>query len=259
MTRRRFTQVCRGLLISGSLVASLGVQAALFSDDEARTAIIDLRQRVEAQKAAVELMEKRLTEENTQLRRSLLDLQNQIEALRAEQARMRGQNEQLSRDLAEAQRRQTAQGQAVEERLRSVEPQKVTVDGREFMVTPAEKRDFEVALGVFRAGDFPAAQTAFLDFAKRYPKSGYYPSALFWLGNAQYATRDYKEAIANFRSMLTLAPDHARAPEALLSIANCQIELKDTRAARRTLEDLVRLHPQSEAAQAARDRLTKLR
>jgi TolA-binding protein len=27
--------------------------------------------------------------------------------------------------------------------------------------------------------------------------------------------------------MLTQAPDHARAPEAMLSIANCQIELKD--------------------------------
>jgi TolA-binding protein len=48
-------------------------------------------------------------------------------------------------------------------------------------------------------------------------------------------------------------------PEAILAIANCQIELKDTKAARRTLEDLIRLHPQSEAAQAAKERLAKLR
>jgi TolA-binding protein len=82
---------------------------------------------------------------------------------------------------------------------------------------------------------------------------------MFWLGNAQYATRDYKEAITNFRAMLTLAPEHARVPEAILAIANCQIELKDTKAARRTLEDLIRLHPQSEAAQAAKERLAKLR
>jgi hypothetical protein len=40
-------------------------------------------------------------------------------------------------------------------------------------------------------------------FVKRYPQSGYVPSALFWLGNAQYATRDYTEAITNFRSLLT--------------------------------------------------------
>ena len=250
----------RGLLVGASLLAALaGADAALFSDDEARKAILDLRQRADAQKAATESIEKRLTEENNHLRRSLLDLQNQIEALRAEQARLRGQAEQASRDIAEAQRRQAAQGQAMDERLRSVEPQKVALDGLEFMASPAEKRDFDAALAVFRSGDFAGAQAAFLDFAKRYPKSGYYPSALFWLGNAQYATTHYKEAITNFRLMLNLAPDHARAPEALLSIANCQIELKDPRAARKTLEDLIRLHPQSEAAQAAKERLAKLR
>jgi len=59
--------------------------------------------------------------------------------------------------------------------------------------------------------------------------------------------------------MLTLAPDHARAPEAMLSIANCQIELKDPKAARRTLEDLIRIYPQSEATQAAKDRLARIR
>jgi TolA-binding protein len=59
--------------------------------------------------------------------------------------------------------------------------------------------------------------------------------------------------------MLTLAPDHEKAPEAVLSIANCQIELKDIRAARRTLEDLMKVYPQSEAAQAGRERLSRLR
>jgi TolA-binding protein len=51
----------------------------------------------------------------------------------------------------------------------------------------------------------------------------------------------------------------ARAPEAALSIANCQLELKDNRAARKTLEDLVRVYPQSEAAAAAKERLARLK
>ena len=59
--------------------------------------------------------------------------------------------------------------------------------------------------------------------------------------------------------MLSLAPQHEKAPEAVLSIANCQIELKDTRAARRTLEDLTKTYPDSEAAQAGRERLSRLR
>jgi tol-pal system protein YbgF len=85
------------------------------------------------------------------------------------------------------------------------------------------------------------------------------PSVLFWLGNAQYATRNYKEAVANLRAMLTRAPDHPRAPDALLSIANSQVELKDTRAARATLEEVVQRYPQSEAAIAAKERLARLR
>ena len=59
--------------------------------------------------------------------------------------------------------------------------------------------------------------------------------------------------------MLADAGDHPRVPDALLSVANCQIELKDIRGARKTLEDLVRLYPKSEAATAARERLPKLR
>ncbi|MEJ8809719.1 tol-pal system protein YbgF [Variovorax ureilyticus] len=244
----------RGAFLRGSalaaalLCASMGTQAALFEDDEARRAILDLRQRVET-------IRTQGAEENAQLRRSMLDLQNQIEQMRGDLARMTGQNEQLTKSLSEMQQRQTD----LDTQIKKNEPSKVAIDGREFNADPREKADFEAALGVFRAGQFAQAQTAFADFVKRYPQSGYNASALFWLGNAQYATRNYNEAIANFRSMLSLAPDHAKAPEAVLSIANCQIELKDTKAARRTLEDLTKAYPQSEAAQAGRERLSRLR
>jgi tol-pal system protein YbgF len=252
-------------------------QAGLFDDDEARKAILDLRQRIEAGRQASESglqrllesqneMARRSTEESAQLRRSLLDLQNQIEALRADVARLKGEDEQIRRDVAELQRRQKdlAQGQqelsrGVDERMRQFEPVKVTVDGREILVEPAERRGFEAALTSFRAGDFAGAQSGFLGLLARYPKSGYLPSALFWLGNAQYAMRDYKEAIANFRILLAAAPEHLRAAEALLSVANCQIELKDVRGARKSLEDLARAYPESEAAQAGKERLARLR
>ena len=246
--------LCATLLPSG--------HAALFEDDEARRAILEMRQRVDGLQGSQQRMAeevRRLGEENSQLRRSLLDLQTQIETLRVDQAKLRGQNEQLLRDAADLQRRQKDIAQGVDERLRQFEPVKVTLDGQEFQADPAEKRDFEAALAVFRSGKFPDAGTAFTAFVRQYPRSGYVPSARFWLGNAQYATRDYKEAIGNFKQMLSEAPSHARAPEAALSIANCQIELKDTRTARKTLEDLVRAYPQSEAAGAAKERLSRLK
>ena len=232
---------------------------ALFDDDEARKAILDLRQKVDIQQQRNVEDLKKTNDDNAQLRRSILDLSNQLEVLRADLAKMRGQDEQLARDVAEVQRRQKDMTQGVDDRLRKFEPSKMTVDGKEFVANPAEIRDFDAALATLRRGEFALAQTTFLDFIKRYPESGYRPSALFWLGNSQYALKAYREAIINFKSVVAIAPDHVRSPEAALSIANCQVELKDTKSARKTLEDLIKVYPQSEAASVAKDRLSKMK
>jgi tol-pal system protein YbgF len=129
----------------------------------------------------------------------------------------------------------------------------------EFQADPAEKKEFEASLAVFRTGDFAAAQNSLLNFLRKYPSSGYASSSLFWLGNAQYATKDYKESIVNFRKLLSIAPQHARASEAMLAISNCLIELKDLKAAKKAMEELVKLYPTSDAAQTAKDRLARLR
>lgn len=238
---------------------ALNAQAALFDDDEARKAILDLRQKVDVQQQRNAEDLRKVNDDNAQLRRSILDLSNQLETLRADLAKLRGQDEQLARDVAEMQRKQKDMTQGVDDRLRKFEPSKMTVDGKEFVASPAEIRDFDAALATLRKGEFASAQTAFLEFFKRYPETGYRPSALFWLANAQYALRSYREAITNFKSVVALAPDHMRAPEAALSIANCQNELKDMVAARKTLTDLIKVYPQSEAASVAKDRLTKLK
>lgn len=242
-----------------------GLSHALFSDDEARRAILEARKSIAELRQQVDsnlTEQRRAGEENAQLRRSVIELSNQIESLRAELARMRGQEEQLAREVAEVQRRQkdlVQETQGVGERLRQFEPSKVTVDGREFVAQPAEARDFNASLAALRQGDFAQAQTGFADLLRRYPNTGYKPSALFWLGNAQYAQRDYKDAQVQFRALVSGTPDHPRAPEAMLSLANCQIELKETRAARKTLEDLIKAYPQSEAASLGKERLAKLK
>ena len=143
--------------------------------------------------------------------------------------------------------------------MTKLEPIKISLDGREFTADPAEKRDFDAAFELFRSGDFVRSQKALFDFIQRYPGSGYSPSALYWLGNAQYSNRDYKEAIINFRSMISKTPDHLRAPEAMLSVANCQLEMKDPKSAKKTLEDLMKAYPKSEAAFAGVERLRTIK
>ena len=238
-------------------------RAGLFEDDEARKAILELRNKVQANEDAAKQRSDQLNaviqEQLQPLRRSLLDLNGQIDALRAEIAKLRGQNEQLARDLADTQRKLTDQSQSVEARLKPLEPQKVSLDGREFQVSPDERNQYEAAIGLVRRGEFADAVAALNAFLKRYSASGYTDSVRFWLGNAQYGKRDYKDAIATFKGFIAGNPDHPRAAEALLALANCQIELKDNKAARRSFEDVIKAYPGTEAAQAAKERLATLK
>ena len=222
--------------------------AGFFEDDEARRAILDLRQRLDA-----------VEKSDSQLRNSLLDLQSQLEMMRQELAQSRGRNEQLVRDVSEMQQRQRDVQTGLDERLRKFEPARVSVDGVEFLADPAEKKDFDAAMVVFRSGKFDQAQVALANFLQRYPQSGYGPSVLFWLGNAEYANKDYKSALTHFRQMLAASPNHTRAPEAMLAVSNVQLELKDVKGARKTLQDLMAAYPNTEAANVAKERQAKLK
>ncbi len=247
-------------------LAAGSAQAGLFDDAEARKAIIELRSRVNANDEATKARLAELASANTQLleqiaalRRSLLDLNNQLEATRGELARLRGSDEQLAREVAELQRRQRDVGQTLDDRLRRLEPVKVSIDGRETMVDPEEKRAFDEAVAVIRGGDFDRAVAAFALFQRRYPGSPYIDQARYWHANALYGRRDYKEAVNAYRAFVAGAPMHPRAPEALLALANSQAEMKDPRGARRTLEELMKTYPESEAAVAGKERLASIR
>ncbi|MBA4215924.1 MAG: tol-pal system protein YbgF [Burkholderiales bacterium] len=251
------------MALAAGVALAQPARAGLFEDDEARKAILELRGKVQANE---DLANKRAEQLNTliqdqiqPLRRSVLDLNAQIDALRAEIAKLRGTNEQLARDLADTQRKLTDQAQSVDARLKPLEPQRVSLDGREFQVGPEERSQYDAAIGLVRRGDFAEAVAALNAFLKRYTASGYTDSVRFWLGNAQYGKRDYKDAIATFKAFIAGNPDHPRAAEALLALANCQIELKDNKSARRSLEDLIKAYPGTEAAQAGKERLAALK
>jgi tol-pal system protein YbgF len=261
------TAAQRWAVLALAAAAATAAQAQLFADNDARKAIIELRATDEQQNkaladlaAAANASNKDLAEQLQQLKRSLLDLNNQIEQLRAELARQRGANEQLARDVSELQRRQKDIAQGVDERVRKLEPQRVAVDGKEFLAEPEEKRQYEEAFASIRSSDFVGSVTALTAFLRRWPESGYADSARFWLGNAHYGKRELKESIAAFRAFLASAPgNHPRAPEAMLAIANEQAVARDRVGARATLNDLLKKYPESEAAAAGKERLAALK
>src|SRR3954466_170454 len=186
----RFQRWAGAAAMACALIAP-AAHAGLFDDDEARRAILDLRKQLDqsnqqAQARQAEQMSV-MNDSIGQLKRSLLDLNSQIELQRSDNARLRGQIEELARSVAELQRKQTDIQQGVDDRIRKMEPQKVTVDDREFTVDPEEKRQYDESLAGFRRGEFDRAAGGFATLMKRFPSSGYRDSALFWMGNAQYA------------------------------------------------------------------------
>ena len=279
-------------------------QAALFEDEEARRAILDLRQRLENQRqtqlqSAEQTLQKSLDQSQKQFetlrkqvevdinqskqdnRQAVLQLQAQIETLKQDIASLRGEREQLLREITLLQRAQKDTNVEIEERFQKINGQlakqeatppspvkeeapksskvNVQVDGFEFLADPDEKRDFEAAFLLFRKGDFAAAAKEFAQFVRVYSASGYKPSALYWLGSAKFARRDFNEAIAQLKGLANDFPNHARTPEAMLTIGNAQLEIKQAKEARKTFNELLKLYPTTEAAAAAKDRLAQIK
>lgn len=175
-------QAARWGLVAMLVVASQTSYGALFEDDEARRAIIDLRQRIQASQERLQVMQDNLSKVATS--ESILDLANQNERLRGEIAQLRGQNEQLSRTVDDLSRLVNS----TDSRLSLLEPMVVSVDRENFSVGPKEKADYEAAMTALRGSDFETASVVLQGMLRDFPESGYTPSVLFWLGNAYYAT-----------------------------------------------------------------------
>jgi tol-pal system protein YbgF len=261
----------RRLLAAGALAAlavALPARAALFDDDEARKRIDATSQRLtQIQKQ----LDDRITALETQLKsQGLVELFSQVEQLKADVAKLRGQIEVLTYEQEQQQKRQRDLYVDLDSRLRKLEGgpgsaptgdassppvAAATPAPPPVVAAPNEQRAYDGALDQFKAGNYGAAIAGFGAFVKAYPKSPLAPSAQYWIGNAQYAQRDFRAAIATQRQLIAAYPDSAKVPDAMLNIATCQLDLGDAAGSRRTLEDLVALDPQSDAAAKARQRL----
>jgi len=230
------------------LVAALPASAGLFDDEEARKRLEALRVEVNERLEKLEAAS-----------RGQIELANQIEALKAEVARLRGQVEVLTNEIESTQKRQKDFYVDLDNRLRKLEPQAGAdakpADARPASDPAAETRDYEAALNLFKAGKHKDALAAFLGFIKTYPASPFLPSAHYWAGSAHYQIGEYKKALELFAKLVASWPDDAKAPDALLGEANCQQESGDAKGARKTLETLVEKYPASAAAAVAKQRL----
>jgi tol-pal system protein YbgF len=238
--------------------AASGAQAALFDDEEARARIEALRRQVATTQQAVDERLARI-ENEVRDRRALVDLAGQIEALKGDLSRMRGQIEVLLNQSETADKRQKDLYLDIDTRLRKLEqPREATVEKpAEVQVSAEETKAYEAALNQFKLGNYPLAISALQGLLVTYPKSRLGPNAQYWTGMAYAAQRDYKNAIAAQQKVINQWPDDPKAPDAMLNIAGSQEALGDRRGAQRTLEGLLEKYPASQAAASAKQRLQK--
>jgi tol-pal system protein YbgF len=219
-----------------SVAASLLSQNtwAILSDDEARRAILELRKSVSASQAAI------------------LDLQNQLDKHKSENAQLRGQIESLQKQSDDLSNNQKSFYQDLDARISRLEPQNVEVEGVTGIVQAGEKSSYDEALKSFQAGQIKNADSEFTTFIRKYPSSPYLPLALYWSGNTKYALKDYKAAITQLQGLISRYPGHQRVPAATLTMANANLESGKKAVAKKLLTDLISKYPDSDAAKEAK-------
>jgi len=297
--RRTICVVC--VLLGSAQAPAFG---ALFDDTEARRQIAVERKRVDdataqisTNKQQLDIIAARLAklDDSVSKNQAVLDLFREIENLKAEIAKMRGQMEVLANGIEVSQKRQQDFYVDLDTRLRRLESPAVppvgaapppdtaatsattgasVMPGTKPGATPAgtapvatttgaagnaETRAYEAAQNQRRIGNYQAAIVSFQSFVKQYPKSTLASSAQYWIGDSYFNLRDFRMAINSQRLLLVSYPDSPKVPDALLNIASSQLEMGDSVAARKTMDELVAKHPTSDAADKAKRRLANLR
>lgn len=251
----------RGLAAALLLALSGAAQAQLFGgDDQARRRVEEVRTELLLSLQRVEERMKALEATSIE-RRAILDLAGQLEALRADLAKQRGQIEVLLHQMEVAEKRQKDLYVDIDTRLRKLEQsaeQHAAAAARpppEAGPSEEEKRAYESALNQFKLGNYSAAIDLLGQLLAKYPNGKLAPNAQYWIGMGYSGRRDYRNAIAALQKVVAQWPLDPKAADAMLSIASAQEAMGDVKSAQATLQDVLAKYPGSTAADQARLRL----
>jgi len=258
------------LVVTACLTGALGAQAALFDDKEARKKILEVEAKSnandDAHQAALNDLKKRIAAMEAIVQGGgLADMQNQIELLKQEVARLKGDLEVANHQLELSQQRQKDLYVDTDGRLRKLESgTQAATSNPPPQPAPApvvEEKDikaFAEAEELSKSVKHKEAFAAYDAFLKEYPNSKLVPDALYGLGYSQFALKNYKSAIATQQKVIDQHPQSAKVPDAMYNQANCQIQLGQVTNAKRTLKELVSKYPDASVTPNAQKRLKLL-
>ena len=284
-----------GLLVS---VFSIGLMVATASLAQALTPD-QLTLRVEETSRALADIQKEIKKLGNQIdNRAMLDLFQRVDELADEISQLRGDLEIQSNDSSDLKKRQRELYLDTDRRLRDLEnralsqpsvvaPTQVPTPDTSTDLTTAtdntgtaviepaagatqtaqpgttasseEKAAYQESFDTLKEGRYKKAKASFKSFLNQYPNSIYAGNAQYWLGEANYVTRNFEQGIIEFQQVVDRYPKSAKVPDAMLKLGYTFYELKQNEEAKAILQDLRKRFPKSTAFRLAGKRLDRMR
>ena len=122
-----------------------------------------------------------------------------------------------------------------------------------------DKIEYERLLALFRDGDLDGAQQGFAAFLRNYESSDLAPNARYWIGEAHYGKKDYRQAIDSYDRVELDFPQSEKVPAAMLKKGYAYLAMKDKKRASSAFKQVVTLYPRTPEAGKASDKLSQLK
>jgi tol-pal system protein YbgF len=121
-----------------------------------------------------------------------------------------------------------------------------------------EDGDYRTGLESYQRGDYGRAVQSLRRFVGKNPTSEAVPTAQYWIGESYFSQGKFNEAILAYNEILVAWPKSGRVPAALLRQATAFANLGDKIDARLILQKLISDHPGSQEAEQAKAQLRSL-
>jgi tol-pal system protein YbgF len=272
--------VLAGIILSGFVTAPVFAQGTLTPEQLSLRVerLTELSKRSEAKLSAVQTQMKTLSEDMSRLGRlvdnkAMLDMIQQVDEISEEVGFLRGEIEIQGKDINDTGQagipRVDSTASSTGQQTPSIEPtttQPATTTTQTTTPAPApsvtqseEKAAYQTAFDALKEGRYKKAKTELKAFLEKFPNSSYAGNAQYWLGEANYVTRNFEQGIVEFEKVINKYPTSNKLPDAMLKLGYTFYELKQFPQAKEILQNLRDRYPQSTAARLATKRLDRIR
>ena len=206
---------------------------------------------------------------------SLLQLANELDALRGDVRAMHNDIDELGHHMEISRKQQRDLYADLDQRLKSLEAHNSPAGGdapapsapragasgaAPNLPVPdgSDKANYQAAFALLKDSQYDRAIAAFQEFLQSFPDSALADNAQYWLGEAYYVNKSFSEALSAFQRVVDKYPQSRKLPDALLKIGYCNYELKQWEAAKDALSQVASSFPDAPAGHLAKQRLEKM-